>query len=263
MRDASVLKTLGVALGICLVCSLLVSTAAVTLRSRQELNKRLDRIGNILLVGGLKAEGGDVEGVYRKKVTPVLVNLETGKAVKPEEAPEGLSIESFDVKEIVKNLQLSTPIPPERDIAGIRRLPNYMVVYLVKEGGKLKKVILPVFGKGLWSTIYGFLALESDLRTVGGITFYEHGETPGLGGEIENPRWRAGWVGKEAFDAQGNLKIEVIKGAVDPSRPESKWQVDGLSGATLTTRGVDHLVRFWLGENGYGRFLKKLREGGR
>jgi len=263
MRDASVLKTLGVALGICLVCSLLVSTAAVTLRSRQELNKRLDRIGNILLVGGLEAEGGDVEAVYKKKVTPVLVNLETGERVDPEKAPEGLSTEGFDVKEVVKNPKLSTPIPPELDIAGIRRLPNYMVVYLVKEGGKLKKVILPVFGKGLWSTIYGFLALESDLRTVGGITFYEHGETPGLGGEIENPRWRAGWVGKEAFDTRGDLKIQVIKGAVDASRPEAKWQVDGLSGATLTTRGVDHLVRFWLGENGYGRFLKKLREGGR
>jgi Na+-transporting NADH:ubiquinone oxidoreductase subunit C len=93
---------------------------------------------------------------------------------------------------------------------------------------------------------------------VKGFTFYEHAETPGLGGEIDNPRWKNSWKGKHVHDKEGNVIIEVIKGQVDTSRPESKHQVDGLSGATLTARGVDHLVKFWLGNNGYGLFLKRL-----
>jgi Na+-transporting NADH:ubiquinone oxidoreductase subunit C len=135
-----------------------------------------------------------------------------------------------------------------------------MVVYLVKEDNKVDKIVLPVYGKGLWSTMYGFMALDKDLKTVKGFTFYDHAETPGLGGEIDNPRWKNSWKEKQAFDEEGNVKIEVIKGQVDTSRPDAKYQIDGISGATLTARGVDHLVQFWLGDNGYGLLIKSLRE---
>ena len=124
----------------------------------------------------------------------------------------------------------------------------------------LEKVILPVHGYGLWSTLYGFVALESDLNTIAGLGFYEHGETPGLGGEVDNPRWKALWEGKQAY-REGNVAISVIKGAVNPQASTAAWQVDGLSGATLTSKGVNNLVRFWLGQDGFAPFLSNLRQG--
>jgi Na+-transporting NADH:ubiquinone oxidoreductase subunit C len=128
------------------------------------------------------------------------------------------------------------------------------------EFGSIEKVILPIYGKGLWSTLYGFLALGKDLNTVEGITFYEHGETPGLGGEVDNPNWKALWKGKMAFDDAGTVALTVIKGKVDPSEENARYQIDGLSGSTLTTRGLDAMVKFWLGDQGYGAFLKQLKK---
>src|SRR5690606_33924929 len=121
------------------------------------------------------------------------------------------------------------------------------------------KIIIPVKGYGLWSTLYGFMALETDVNTVVGLVFYEHGETPGLGGEVDNPNWRAKWVGKEVYDENGNVAISVIKGTVDPGAPQAIHQVDGLSGATLTARGVHNMLHFWLGESGYKSFLANFK----
>jgi Na+-transporting NADH:ubiquinone oxidoreductase subunit C len=126
-------------------------------------------------------------------------------------------------------------------------------------GGAVEMLILPIEGKGLWSTLYGFIALAPDATTIEGITFYEHGETPGLGGEIDNPSWKALWPGRRAFNDRGETAIEVIKGQAGPPA-EDPYRVDGLSGATLTGRGVSHLVRFWLSEDGFGPFLDQVRE---
>ena len=131
---------------------------------------------------------------------------------------------------------------------------------MLKDGDQLKTVILPVYGKGLWSTLYGFIALEADLNTVAGLTFYEHAETPGLGGEIDNPRWKAFWPGKQ-LRANGDLRIEVVKGQVNPDSPDAVHQVDGLSGATITSRGVSNLVRYWIND-GFGPYLDKLKASG-
>jgi Na+-transporting NADH:ubiquinone oxidoreductase subunit C len=136
-----------------------------------------------------------------------------------------------------------------------------MAVYWIYHKGEPNQYLFPVYGRGLYSTLYGFIALGSDLRTIEGITFYEHGETPGLGGEVDNPEWKRSWRGKQAFDKDGNLQIEVVKGRVDPSRLDANYKIDGLSGATYTTRGVDQLVKFWLGSNGFGPFLERLRKG--
>jgi len=121
-------------------------------------------------------------------------------------------------------------------------------------------VILPIKGYGLWSTLYGFIALESDLKTVAGIGFYEHTETPGLGGEVDNPKWKASWVGKRAYNSDG-LALEVIKGKVDLARDGADSQIDGLAGATLTTKGVDNLVKYWLGQQGFKPFIDNLKTG--
>jgi Na+-transporting NADH:ubiquinone oxidoreductase subunit C len=108
--------------------------------------------------------------------------------------------------------------------------------------------------------LYGFVALESDANTIAGLGFYEHGETPGLGGEVDNPRWKALWEGKRAY-RDGQVAINVAKGAVNPQSSGANWQVDGLSGATLTSRGVSNLVQFWLGAEGFQPYLTNLRGG--
>lgn len=129
-------------------------------------------------------------------------------------------------------------------------------VYIAKDNGKITHYIFPVEGKGLWSTMYGFLALSPDFKTVLGMGFYDHGETPGLGGEITNPKWLASFKGKSAFDDNMVEKLQVIKGQVDSRDESAKYQIDGLSGATLTTKGVDKLIKFWLSEEGYLPFVK-------
>ena len=131
------------------------------------------------------------------------------------------------------------------------------MVYLVETDGQLNKIILPVRGYGLWSTLHGYLALEKDGQTVAGLGFYQHTETPGLGGEVDNPRWKALWPGKKVYK-DGNVEIQLVKGSVDPASDSADYQIDGLAGATLTSNGVTNLVQFWLGEQGFQKFLGKL-----
>jgi Na+-transporting NADH:ubiquinone oxidoreductase subunit C len=94
-----------------------------------------------------------------------------------------------------------------------------------------------------------------------GFGFYQHAETPGLGGEVDNPLWKGLWKGKTLFDGDGELAVEIIKGGIDPQSPKAEHQVDALAGATLTSNGVNNLLHFWLGENGFGPFLEKLNKG--
>ncbi|HQU72671.1 MAG TPA: Na(+)-translocating NADH-quinone reductase subunit C [Calditrichia bacterium] len=260
MQTESVNKIFGVALGVCLVCSVLVSVAAVSLSGIQAENARVDKIKNILQAGDLYEKGGDVVAVYNSKIQPEIVNLATGEELPASEQNGLLSIEGFDISKVAADKELGVAIPAEKDLPDIKRKPKYMPVYVVKNGDKLEKVIFPIYGRGLWSTMYGFMALGSDLETIRGLTFYSHGETPGLGGEVDNPRWKEQWKGLEAYDDQGKVIITVIKGKVDRSKPDANHMVDGLSGATITTRGVNALVKFWLGDEGYGPFLQKLRK---
>lgn len=264
MSNDSTKKMLTVALGVCLVCSVLVSTAAVSLNARQEKNKELDKIKNILVAGELMQGDVDVQKVFAKKVESAMIDLETGEFIPESDYNDKVNPETFNLKDMADDPTYSKRIPEDLDIARINRMPKVMSIYMVKSGDAIDKYILPIYGKGLWSTMYGFLALGADLQTIKGITFYDHGETPGLGGEIENPKWQAIWKGKLAYKDNGEVGITVIKGKVDPSSPNAKYQVDGLSGSTLTTRGVDAMVKFWLGETGYGPFVeqRKTEKGG-
>ncbi len=263
MASDSIKKTIQVALGVCLVCSILVSAAAVSLSSRQAENKQLDKIKNILSAGGIDFTGKNPQQLYNEKIKAVTIELETGKILSEKAEQDLLRPENFDIKKISGMPKYSQAIPSDKDIAGIKRMPSYMVIYEVLDSkGGIDKYIFPVHGKGLWSTLYGFISLDNKLQTVEGITFYEHGETPGLGGEVDNPNWKNSWKGKKAFNENGEYIIDVLKGRVDPSNPNSIHQIDGLSGSTLTTRGVDYLMKFWLGENGYGTFLENLRKEG-
>lgn len=253
MSNDSTKKTLIVALALCLVCSVVVSGAAVILKPMQAGNKALDRKVNILEVAGLMEEGGNVDQIFEERVETRIVDLETG------EYTDTVDPATYDQRKASKDPELGEPVPPDLDIASIKSQAKYAPVYLIHEGDTLKTVILPVHGYGLWSTLYGFLALESDTKTVRGLKFYEHAETPGLGGEVDNPSWRAQWHGKVVYDDQWQPDIQIIKGTVDTSKPDAVHQVDGLAGATLTSRGVMHLVQYWLSDHGFGPYLAKLR----
>ena len=262
MSNDSVKRTILVALALCVVCSILVSSAVVLLRPRQEENQRIEQLKNILVAAGLYTRDSEVIKRYNERVRRVMINLSSGQKAEDEVIAAGLDPERYDMKAASQKAAFSEMIPQDQDQADIKRRPKWINVYFVMGDEQIKGLVVPVFGKGLWSTMYGFLALDVDYKTVRGFTFYEHGETPGLGGEVDNPRWKALWPGKEVFDDAGVYRLRVIKGKVDPSKPEQKRHyVDGLSGASLTTRGVDNLLQYWLNEHGYGPFLTRLRQG--
>jgi Na+-transporting NADH:ubiquinone oxidoreductase subunit C len=250
----STAKTLIVAFSLSIVCAIFVSTAAVMLKPVQEVNKALDRKRSILAAAGMLEEGRSVEEQFAQVSTRV-VDLRTGKFT------DEVDAQKFDQRKAAKDPSQSVALSAEQDVAKISRRENYSLVYVVEDSaGQLEKIILPIHGYGLWSTLYGYIALESDGNTVAGLGFSEHGETPGLGGEVDNPRWKAHWPGKQVY-RDGEVELGLIKGPVDPTSANAPWQVDGLAGATLTARGVTNLVQFWLGENGFEPFLNNLNAG--
>ncbi|GAB4366561.1 MAG: Na(+)-translocating NADH-quinone reductase subunit C [Methylohalobius crimeensis] len=253
-----ILKMFAVVVGVSLVCSLMVTSAAVLLAERQAHNARANQIDHLMDVAGVSGIGEDALELYRSHVEAMLVDLDAGRPVDPDEV--GITeLVSYDIPIMAHHPRYGEPIPADRDIAGIKRRPRYMPVYIVRRKEGSERLILPIYGRGLWSTLYGYLALEQDLTTIAGITFYQHQETPGLGGQVDNPAWKTQWQGKQAYDERGRLAIQVIKGTVDEGGPRAEYRVDGLSGATLTTRGVNDLVRYWLGPHGYRPFLEWLR----
>ncbi|MCK4507017.1 MAG: Na(+)-translocating NADH-quinone reductase subunit C [Desulfuromonadales bacterium] len=255
MSRDSTRKVLSVAFALCVVCSILVSAAAVGLRERQERNKVDEKKKNILQAAGLYETGIPVEDQFSKIQTRI-VDLQSGQFSHDFDAA------TFDSRSSARDPETRYQIPSDLDLAAIKRRSRYQDVYLVMADDALQQIILPVHGKGLWSTMYGFISLGNDFSTVNGFAFYEHGETPGLGGEIDNPAWKKQWPGKKIYDDAGNIRIEVLKGAVDKSSENAIYQADGLAGATLTARGVGNLLKYWLGDNGYKPFLETLKKEG-
>lgn len=258
-QKESTTRTLLVALLVCLVCSVFVAGAAVALRPIQVENKQLDKQRSILAIAGLgnpSMSGSQVKALFGERIVARLVDLDTGRF------SDKFDPESFDPLVSSKDPKLSESLPGNEDIASIKRREKYTVVYIVEGAdGSMETLILPVRGYGLWSTLHGFMALKGDLDTVQGFGFYQHAETPGLGGEVDNPKWLSQWPGKQVFSEAGEPVIHVIKGNVSAGNPNASHQIDGLAGATLTSNGVNHLLKFWLGENGFGSFIDNLRSG--
>ncbi len=246
-------KTLLVALALCVVCSVIVSAAAVLLKPLQIANVQLDMKRNILGAAGMLEEGVDIDAQFAL-VTPRLIDLRSGQF------SDELDSEGYDQIKAAKEPAISAQLSAAQDQAKLGRREDFALVYLVGDAGNPDKVILPVRGAGLWGQLFGFLAVENDFNTIAGLGFYEHRETPGLGGEVDNPRWQALWPGKQVY-RDGDVAIRLIKGTVDRDSSNAVNQVDGLSGATLTSRGVSNLVQFWMGADGYGPFLAKLKAG--
>ena len=219
-------KTIGVALLVALACSLVVSVTAVTLRPLQDANRLAGSAAQML--GMLEALG---EGIPDAR----LVDLATGAYAN-------------------RDPDTRTELPADRDRAGLGSREDVATVYELRDNGALRLVILPVRGSGYQSTLKGYLALKADLNTVAALTFHEQDETPGMGARIEEDAWRALWPGKQVADAGGVIRIEVVKGA-----GAGLHEVDGISGATRTGNGVTNLLRFWLGPDGYGPYLDRLK----
>jgi len=244
-NNESIGKTLSVVVALCLVCAIIVSFASVQLRPLQQANKEKDIQSNILSAAGIE-KTENVSDTFNAKIEARVVDMTTGEFVDTDP-----TIFDFEKSKYDAALSVSLKEKGVKDIAGIQRVTKESPVYISKkEDGSVDAIILPIQGYGLWGLMYGFISLESDGETVKSIIFYKHNETPGLGGEIQNPQWTATWEGKE-------LPIQIVKGTAG----NDEHKIDGLSGATLTSNGVDHAVDFWTGENGFGPFLAKVRKG--
>lgn len=264
----SLANTLKVAIGLSLVCSLVVSVLAISLRARQEENKERFRKENILeaarnlvgIEGDLEREQVDV--LYERHVEAMFVVLETGETIEAPYTPEGARISyqpaDYDLKVVSKDPRITVPVEGANiaGLQGARREAVTVVYRITGSGDEVRGYVLPVRGYGLWSTLWGFVAVEADGRTISGLTFYDHGETPGLGGEVDNPSWKAKWAGKEIY-RDGDVAIEVVKTVA-----QGPYEVDGLAGATITSRGVTNMLQYWLGPRGFGPFLEKHARGG-
>jgi len=252
MRQFSTKYTYIFSLVLCLICSVLLATAAVALKERQSSNQQLDKQKSVLMACNLIKAG---ERVTKERVTELFANIQ----------PRVIDLETDTVAEGVDPAKFDPAAAPlvkaAANLAQIKEMPRQVQVFEVMKDGKVNMLVLPIFGKGLWGTLYGFLALGADTKTVEGITYYDHKETPGLGGEVDNPTWKNKWPHREVYDENWNVAIGVIKGPAGPPA-EDPHSVDGLSGATITSRGVTHMLDFWLGEEGFGPYLKAFREKG-
>lgn len=247
--------TIMVTLVMCLVASVLVAGSAVLLKPYQVANKALDFKRNVLSIAGIYNPDQSVDEQF-KKIEIKLVDLETG------EFSDAIGdLDKFDQTASAKKPDLSKKIDSEQDIAKIIRREQYAKVFLINDSSGISKLILPVRGYGLWSTMSGFVALDRDFNTILGFGFYDQKETPGLGGEVDNPKWKSLWVGKKVYSESGEVQVDVVKGHVEEGTPNAEHKVDGLSGATLTSNGVENLLHFWMGENGYKPFIDKLKSG--
>jgi Na+-transporting NADH:ubiquinone oxidoreductase subunit C len=229
----------------CIACAVVVSVTAVSVRYEQNLNKENEKKVKILAAAGIITDKVDQEF---SKIKTLYVDFETNKLVSIED--------SYDHLKASSNPELSSLVPKSEDIAIIKRRENIAPIYVwLNDDEAIDKIVLPIRGYGLWGTLYGYLSLDSDLNTVKGIEYYEHKETPGLGGEVDNPNWKSDWNGKRIYSNDGSVGLYVTKG---PSSTD--YEIDGISGATLTTNGVTNMIKYWLGDNGYGPVIKNLGE---
>ncbi len=254
MAEESAAKPFYSVLILAFVCSALVAGAAVGLRPLQDANRLQDQKKNILYAAGLYEQDKSIEELFAPVETRI-IELASGLYIpKDQIAPE-----SYNQVKAALTESSGLPLSNMDDIARLRRIEKYSLVYLVKKDRRIEQIVLPVRGKGLWSTMYAYVALDIDLTTIRGVSFYEHGETPGLGGEIVNPKWQDGWRGKMLYTPAGKMDLKIVKGKAAESGDQAPYQIDGLSGATLTANGVNNLMEFWFGDHGYKPYFNQLK----
>lgn len=264
------INTAIVAGGLCLVCALVVSTAASALKKTQEDNKTLDLKKNLLVVTGFGEEAlasrTSIEETFAENFKPIIIDMETG-----EEALEACKaaleavgknwsedevLKKYDQFAMAKTKQkaVSDPIEKSNDPANVKYREKFSHVYILKdENDQPKTYVFPIRGYGLWSMMRGFLAVKPDFQTVEGIVFYDQAETPGLGGEVKSERFVNQWPGKQIYTEGGDVQLRVIKGADD------NHSIDALSGATITSNGVTNAMTYWMGPQGFKNFIDRQK----
>ena len=253
--NESIIKTISVAFAVCLVCSLIVSVSAVSLRDQQKENKLNDRRIKVLEVADIKIEDDMTIAEQFSMLEQKFIDFNTGQML---DEYNNFNIDDYDQLMSTKDSNLSSSVPASEDIAIIKNRENVGKIFILRDQNEnIDKLILPIRGYGLWGTLYGYIAIEEDFNTVSGITYYEDKETPGLGAEINNDKWQESWKGKKIYQ-DGAVTLAVIKGKVSDDDPLKQFKVDGLSGATITSRGVSNMIEYWFGKSGYSTLLREL-----
>ena len=272
----SIQNTFLVAGTLCLVCAALVSIAAVSLKPIKLKNILLDKRTNILKVCGFSQEeideAGGVNALFEERFETFIIDLDSGsESLEGAKEAAGEAGKNFgktpddfinDYDQMWCSKSKKTPVadevPKKEDICGIKFREKFSHVFLMKsETGEIQKYVFPVRSYGLWSMMQGYLAVEPDLQTVAGLTFYDQKETPGLGGEVTKEYWKEKWVGKKIFADDGKVVLRVAKALPD----DDPNGVDAISGATITSNGVTNLVKYWMGDRGFGPFIEKQKSG--
>ena len=242
---------------VALVCSVLVSASAIGLRPIQERNALIERSRNIVALSGLVDPGVSLSGeeilAAVEQMDVRVLNIETG------DFEESIDPGEFDPRAAVLDPELGVAIPAAQDLAQLGRRSRYEIVYIAWEDDEVKRVILPIVGQGMWSTLYGYIALENDFNTIAAATFYEQAETAGLGDKITDPDWLAIWQGRALFGNDGRFRFRIAAGPVEPGSAAAAHEVDGISGASVTAGSVSRLVEYWFGPNGYAPFIENVR----
>lgn len=245
-------KVFGIAILVAFVSAAVISTASVTLRPLQDAHLEAERLAKLdAMLDRLPAMRTVMLEAGADALETRLVDLATGAFV-PDIDPE-----SYDGEAAAKDPEKSVAIPTDADVAGLQRRAPYAPVYLLESRGDLQLVMLPVSGVGYQSTLRAMLALEADLTTVAALTILEQGETAGLGARIEEPEWQAQWQGKQVANEEGETVIAVVRG-----KAANAYEVDGISGASRTGNGITNMLRYWLGDHGFGPFLDRLKQEG-
>jgi len=199
----------------CVIISFILSAVSISLKDKQEINKEIDKHKNILIAAGISIENNDIQDIYEKRVKLLMIN-KNGNIIEDKEL-------------IDKNSYLP--------LYGIKDLNN---------SNQINAYVYPVIGKGLWSTLYGYLAVNANGIEIIGLTFYKHGETPGLGAEIEKLSFRNNFIGKKLYNKNKFIGITVAKGKARDHADysfNSEHIVDGISGATITAKGVEKMIK--------------------
>lgn len=258
MTNESPLKALMVVTLVVIVTSTLVSATVVLLRPVQLGNLMLQQGRTVLQLTGLPQTGielTDAEVLERFRALDArVVDLATGRF------ESRMDPITFQARRAADDPEGSTAIPAEADRARLGRRAQHAVVYLVWGEDGLQRIVLPVYGMGMWSTIYGYISLEGDLNTIAGVLFHEQAETPGVGDRITHPQWLQKWQGRKIYDEEGVPRFAVVPGRVEPGSAAALHGVDAISGATVSTDAVTSLVQFWFGPWGFRGLLDHLRE---
>ncbi|MBX3531911.1 MAG: NADH:ubiquinone reductase (Na(+)-transporting) subunit C [Rhizobiaceae bacterium] len=242
-------KTLIVAFLVSAICAVLVTGATVVLRPIQAQNRAAEQQARLeALIAAVPGMSDLIAEAGGDALSTLVVDLDAGAAA-ADVTPETLEAALSDPANW-------TSLAPADDVAGIGNRPDYAQIYLLRSGDAVSLVILPVVGTGYAGRIQALLALQGDMRTLAGIAVTEQSETPGLGARIEEPLWQQNFAGKQLFDDSGTYRFSVVRGSA-----RTEFEVDGITGATRTSNAIGQMVRFWVGQKGYGPLMAAIRRG--